>query len=100
MPTTNAALNQLRGSGMVVAPSKAVNAGGVATSALEMCQNAMHYAWPEREVDDKLREIMRDIHDISAAAAEEYDLGYDLVSGANIAGFLKIADAMLLQGVV
>lgn len=100
MPTTNEALDMLRKACKVVAPSKAVNAGGVSVSALEMSQNSMRYSWTEEEVDEKLKQIMKNIHDNSAKAAIENGLGYDLVSGANIAGFLKVADAMLAQGVI
>ncbi len=100
MPTTNDALAYLMGHCKAVAPSKAVNAGGVAVSALEMSQNSMRYSWTTEEVDDKLKSIMKEIHDSSAAAAEEYGLGYNLVAGANIAGFIKVADAMLSQGIV
>jgi len=84
---------------VIVAPSKAVNAGGVLVSGLEMSQNSERYSWTEEEVDAKLHQIMIGIHDSSAQAAEEYGLGYNLVAGANIAGFLKVADAMLAQGV-
>ena len=83
-----------------VAPSKAVNAGGVATSALEMSQNSMRYSWTAEEVDAKLHQIMVNIHDNSAAAAEKYGFDYDLVAGANIAGFIKVADAMMAQGLI
>ena len=100
MPTTNEALEYLQKSVKVVAPSKAVNAGGVATSALEMAQNSMRYSWEPEEVDAKLHSIMKNIHDASAAAAEEYGLGYDLVAGANIAGFKKVAEAMMAQGII
>ena len=100
MPTTNDALEYLQKNCKVVAPSKAVNAGGVATSALEMSQNSMRYSWTEEEVDEKLKQIMKNIHDMSAEAAEEYGLGYDLVAGANIAGFKKVADAMMSEGLV
>ena len=99
MPTTNDALAYLMENCKAVAPSKAVNAGGVAVSALEMSQNSMRYNWTAEEVDEKLKRIMKDIHDSSAAAAQEYGLGYNLVAGANIAGFRKVADAMLAQGV-
>ncbi|MBP9989180.1 MAG: NADP-specific glutamate dehydrogenase [Ruminococcus sp.] len=99
MPTTNDALEYLK-EHCVVAPSKAVNAGGVAVSALEMSQNSMRYEWTEEEVDEKLRSIMKNIHDSSVAAAEEFGLGYDLCAGANIAGFKKVADAMIEQGLV
>lgn len=100
MPTTNDALAYLKANCKAVAPSKAVNAGGVAVSALEMSQDSMRYSWSAAEVDEKLREIMKNIHDNSAAASEEYGLGYDLVAGANIAGFIKVADAMSAQGLI
>ena len=100
MPSTNEALSYLKANGVVVAPSKAVNAGGVAVSGLEMSQNSMRYAWSAEEVDEKLRTIMKNIFTSSLRAAEEYGFGYDLVAGANIAGFIKVADAMLAQGVV
>ncbi len=99
MPTTNEALEYLKENCKAVAPSKAVNAGGVAVSALEMSQNSMRYSWTADEVDAKLKQIMKDIHDNSAKAAEQYGYGYDLVAGANIAGFLKVADAMIAQGI-
>lgn len=98
MPTTNDALSFLQ-SKAVVAPSKAVNAGGVAVSALEMSQDSMRYSWSADEVDGKLMDIMKNIYQNSVNAAEEYGLGYDLVAGANIAGFLKVADAMMQQGI-
>ncbi len=100
MPTTNDALEYLKENCKAVAPSKAVNAGGVAVSALEMSQNSMRYSWTAEEVDAKLMQIMKDIHDNSAKAAEEYGLGYDLVAGANIAGFIKVANAMMEQGLI
>ncbi len=99
MPTTNEALKHLIANVKVVAPSKAVNAGGVAVSSLEMSQNSERLVWDPAEVDAKLKGIMKMIHDDSAAAAEQYGLGYDLVSGANIAGFKKVAEAMMAQGV-
>ncbi|MBQ5777300.1 MAG: NADP-specific glutamate dehydrogenase [Oscillospiraceae bacterium] len=99
MPTTNEAIAYLKENVKIVAPSKAVNAGGVATSALEMAQNSMRYNWEPAEVDAKLHSIMKNIHDCSAAAAEEVGLGYDLIAGANIAGFKKVAEAMLQEGV-
>jgi glutamate dehydrogenase (NADP+) len=98
MPTTNDALVFLQESGLVVAPSKAVNAGGVATSALEMSQNSMRYSWTFEEVDEKLQQIMKNIHNNSKKAAEDAGLGYNLVAGANLAGFKKVADAMIGQG--
>ena len=100
MPTTNDALAYLKANCKAVAPSKAVNAGGVAVSALEMSQNSMRYSWTAEEVDAKLKQIMKSIHDNSAFAAEQYGLGYDLVAGANIAGFIKVADAMMAQGLI
>ena len=100
MPTTNEALKYLMAQpGMVVAPSKAVNAGGVLVSGLEMSQNSMRYAWTAEEVDEKLHRIMTGIHDTSAEVAEKYGLGYNLVAGANLAGFQKVADAMVAQGI-
>ena len=100
MPTTNDALAYLKANCKAVAPSKAVNAGGVAVSALEMSQDSMRYSWTAEEVDAKLKQIMKDIHDNSAKASEQYGLGYDLVAGANIAGFIKVADAMMAQGLI
>ncbi|MBQ9757569.1 MAG: NADP-specific glutamate dehydrogenase [Clostridia bacterium] len=99
MPTTDDAMEFIRESGAIVGPSKAVNAGGVAVSALEMAQNSMRYSWTAEEVDEKLKGIMVNIHKVSVEAAEEYGLGYDLVSGANIAGFMKVANAMMAQGI-
>ncbi len=98
MPATNEAIKFMQDSGLIVCPAKAVNAGGVAVSALEMSQNALRYGWTREEVDERLQGIMKAIHDNSAAAAAEYGLGYDLIKGANIAGFQKIADAMMAQG--
>lgn len=99
MPTTNDALNFLRAQKhMIVAPSKAVNAGGVGVSALEMAQNSERLVWTAEEVDAQLHKMMKTIHQVSAEAAEEYGLGYDLVAGANIAGFKKVAEAMMAQG--
>ena len=100
MPTTNEAVALLKANGVIVAPSKAVNAGGVATSGLEMSQNSMRYSWSADEVDEKLHTIMKNIFEASVKAANQYGLGDDLVAGANIAGFVKVADAMLAQGVV
>ena len=100
MPSTNEAIAYLKENGVIVAPSKAVNAGGVAVSGLEMSQNSMRYSWSAEEVDAKLRTIMANIFKASIDAAHEYDLGDDLVAGANIAGFLKVARAMQAYGVV
>ena len=100
MPTTNDALAYLMAQkNMIVAPSKAVNAGGVATSALEMAQNSERLVWTEEEVDKQLKQIMDTIYTMSVEAAEKYGLGYNLVAGANIAGFQRVADAMMAQGV-
>ena len=100
MPTTNDALAYLMAQdGVVVAPSKAVNAGGVATSALEMAQNSERLVWTEEEVDKQLHQIMNTIYQMSVDAAEQYGLGYNLVAGANIAGFQRVADAMMAQGI-
>ena len=99
MPTTNEALEYLRNSDIIVAPSKAVNAGGVGVSALEMSQNSERLHWTAEEVDEQLHKMMVNIYNSSVEAAEEYGLGYDLVAGANIAGFKKVADAMYKQGI-
>ena len=100
MPTTADALELLRNTeGVIVAPSKAVNAGGVLVSGLEMSQNSERLSWTAEEVDEKLHRIMCGIHDTSAAEAEKYGLGYDLVAGANLVAFRKIADAMMAQGI-
>lgn len=100
MPTTADALDFLMEQpDITVAPSKAVNAGGVCVSGLEMSQNSQRLSWSAEEVDRKLRQAMIDIHAHSVAAAEKYGLGYNLVAGANIAGFEKVAEAMLAQGI-
>ena len=99
MPTTNEALEYLRNSKVIVAPSKAVNAGGVGVSALEMSQNSERLHWTKDEVDEQLKKMMANIYNSSVQAAGEYGLGYDLVAGANIAGFKKVADAMYKQGI-
>lgn len=100
MPTTNEGLRYLmQQPGVIVAPSKAVNAGGVATSALEMSQNSERLFWTAEEVDAQLHKIMDTIYNNSKNAAEKYGLGYNLVAGANIAGFDRVADAMMQQGV-
>ena len=100
MPTTNEALEFLKEQEhIVVAPSKAVNAGGVSVSELEMAQNAERLYWSAEEVDAKLKGIMKNIYESSVEVAERYGLGYDLVAGANIVGFQKVADAMMAQGI-
>ena len=99
MPATAEALKLLRLSPRVLtAGSKASGSGGVVVSALEMVQNSVRYSWSRKEVDDRLRSIMNNIYDLSAAAAAEYDLGYDLIAGSDIAAFKKIAEAMIAQG--
>ena len=100
MPTTNDALFYLlEQPGMIVAPSKAVKAGGVGVSGLEMSQNSERLVWTAEEVDAQLHKMMINIHKVSAEAAEEYGLGYNLVAGANLAGFKKVAEAMMEQGI-
>ena len=100
MPTTAEAQDYIMAQeNMIIAPSKAVNAGGVCVSGLEMSQNSQRLTWTAEEVDSKLRVAMIDIHAHSVKAAEKYDLGYDLVAGANIAGFEKVAEAMMAQGI-
>ena len=100
MPTTNEAMAYLKKNGVVCAPSKAVNAGGVSVSGLEMSQNSMRYNWTAEEVDAKLKQIMHNIFWNSYNAAKKYGMEGDLVAGANIAGFQKVADAMIAQGIV
>ena len=100
MPTTEEATNLfMETESVIIAPSKAVNAGGVCVSGLEMSQNSQRLSWTAEEVDERLHRAMVDIHKHSVEAAEKYGLGYNLVAGANIAGFEKVADAMLAQGV-
>ncbi|MBO5716086.1 MAG: NADP-specific glutamate dehydrogenase [Clostridia bacterium] len=100
MPCTPDAVAHLQANGVLFAPAKAANAGGVATSALEMSQNSMRYSWTFEEVDAKLHQIMINIYKNCSAAAKEYGVDKNLVAGANIAGFLKVAEAMKAQGVV
>ena len=100
MPTTNEAMAYLKKNGVVCAPSKAVNAGGVSVSGLEMSQNSMRYNWTAEEVDAKLKQIMHNIFWNSYNAAKKYGMEGDLVAGANIAGFEKVAQAMMAQGIV
>ncbi len=99
MPTTLEAVEYFKANGVVIAPSKAVNAGGVAVSGLEMAQNSMRYGWTADEVDERLHQIMADIYKNIADAAKRYGMDGDLIAGANIAGFEKVADAMLAQGI-
>ena len=99
MPSTPEAIEKFLSNGILFGPAKAANAGGVATSGLEMSQNSTRLSWTAEEVDAKLQEIMQNIYKNAAAAAEEYGMADNLVAGANIAGFIKVADAMLAQGV-
>ncbi len=99
MPCTPEAIAAIKGAGLLYSPGKASNAGGVATSGLEMSQNAEHLSWTFDEVDSKLKGIMETIYADCAAAAEKFGMKGDIQAGANIAGFLKVADAMLAQGV-
>ena len=99
MPTTDEAVAYLRANKVIIAPSKAVNAGGVAVSGLEMSQNSMRYSWTAEEVDAKLHQIMKNIYKNSFDAAKRYGMDGDLVAGANIAGFEKVADAIIAQGI-
>ncbi len=100
MPTTSDAIEILTKGGVSYAPGKASNAGGVGTSGLEMVQNYSGIYWSREEVDTKLRSIMKDIHDSCLHAAKEYGMEGNYQAGANIAGFVKVADAMLAQGIV
>lgn len=99
MPSTPEAIAAFQDAGLVFGPAKAANAGGVATSALEMSQNSMRYSWTFEEVDAKLHDIMVSIYKNASAAAAEYGQPGNLVVGANIAGFLKVAEAMYAQGI-
>jgi len=100
MPSTAGAVAVFEGNGVLYAPGKASNAGGVATSGLEMSQNAMRLSWPREEVDARLLGIMRGIHDACVQHGRRPDGRISYVNGANIAGFVKVADAMLAQGVI
>ena len=100
MPTTAEAVEYFVANGVVVAPSKAVNAGGVAVSALEMSQNSMRLSWSREEVDEKLHGIMVNIFNNCSEAAKQYGMEGNLIAGANIAGFQKVADAMMAQGII
>ena len=100
MPTTPAAVRVLHDAGVLFGPGKAANAGGVATSALEMQQNASRDSWTFEYTEERLARIMTSIHDDCAATAEEYGMPGNYVAGANIAGFTRVADAMLALGVI
>ncbi len=99
MPSTPEAVETFLANGILFGPAKAANAGGVATSGLEMSQNSMRYSWSFEEVDEKLHNIMKEIFKAASSAAEEFGMPNNYVAGANIAGFLKIADAMMAQGI-
>ena len=100
MPSTKDAISVFHKAKILFAPGKASNAGGVATSGLEMTQNSLRYHWTREEVDEKLKEIMLNIHNACIEYGKEEDGYIDYVKGANIAGFVKVADAMLAQGIV
>ncbi len=100
MPTTAEAVAYFIENGVVVAPSKAVNAGGVAVSALEMSQNSARFSWSREEVDEKLHGIMVNIYNNCSSAAKRYGMEGNLIAGANIAGFEKVAEAMMAQGII
>jgi glutamate dehydrogenase (NADP+) len=100
MPTTPAGINVFIDNKILYAPGKASNAGGVATSGLEMSQNSMRMSWPREEVDKRLKQIMKNIHNTCLAAAEQYQMPGNYMNGANIAGFVKVVEAMLDQGLV
>ena len=100
MPCTPEAIEAIQEAKVLFSPGKASNAGGVAVSGLEMSQNSMRYNWTAEEVDKKLHIIMKDIHSACVKYGTEEDGYVDYVKGANIAGFVKVADAMLAQGVV
>ncbi len=100
MPSTPEAIHEFIKANILFAPGKASNAGGVATSGLEMSQNSLRLSWTRKEVDEKLKQIMEDIHDSCVEYGKQEDGSVDYIKGANIAGFVKVADAMLAQGVV
>ncbi len=100
MGCTPEAIHAFQQAGVLFAPGKAVNAGGVATSGLEMTQNCMHLSWAGKEVDEKLHFIMESIHEACVTYGKQADGSIDYVKGANIAGFMKVAQAMLEQGVI
>ena len=100
MPTTPDAIEVLQANHILYAPGKASNAGGVATSGLEMAQNSARLSWTFEEVDSKLKQIMENIYKTVSATAKEYGMEDNFMAGANIAGFIKVADAMIDQGIV
>ena len=100
MPCTPEAVDAIQAAGLLFAPAKAANAGGVAVSALEMSQNSMRFYWSFEEVDARLKQIMTDLYRNASKAAADYGMAGNLVAGANIAGFLKVANSMLAYGLV
>ena len=100
MPSTPEAIHEFQKAQILFAPGKASNAGGVATSGLEMSQNSLRLSWTREEVDEKLKQIMKDIHESCVLYGKNEDGTIDYIKGANIAGFVKVADAMLAQGIV
>ena len=100
MPSTPEAIAVFQSNGVLFGPAKAANAGGVATSALEMSQNSIRYSWSFEEVDEKLKQIMANIYKNASEAAKEFGMEGNLVAGANIAGFMKVARSMQAYGVV
>ena len=100
MPSTPEAIHEFQNAKILFAPGKASNAGGVATSGLEMSQNSLRLSWTRKEVDERLKDIMKDIHDSCVKYGKSEDGSVDYIKGANIAGFVKVADAMLAQGVI
>ncbi|MDC0007312.1 NADP-specific glutamate dehydrogenase, partial [Winogradskyella sp.] len=100
MPSMPEAIHEFQKAKILFAPGKASNAGGVATSGLEMSQNSLRLSWTREEVDARLKDIMEDIHDSCVAYGKEDDGSVDYIKGANIAGFVKVADAMIAQGVI
>jgi glutamate dehydrogenase (NADP+) len=100
MPTVPEGVEHFLHAGILYGPGKAANAGGVAVSGLEMSQDSLRVSWAREEVDKRLKDIMKAIHKVSRETAEEYGAPGNYVVGANIAGFVKVADAMLDQGIV
>ena len=100
MPTTPEGVELFLAAGILYAPGKAANAGGVAVSGLEMAQDIERRHWPRQDVDGQLRSIMKSVHEQVSTAAEEYGCAGNYVAGANIAGFRRVADVMLAEGVV
>ena len=100
MPSTNNAISIFQKANILYAPGKASNAGGVATSGLEMSQNSLRMSWTRKEVDEKLHDIMQEIHEKCKTYGTEEDGSIDYVKGANIAGFVKVADALIETGII